>query len=101
KTGARKMNNESIAALQMKVTNGSDQQTVYVYGNKGNEGTPEKITFGNTHLSIAYGAKQIQLPFSIRLRDFILERYPGTKSASSYASEVTLIDPAKQVKRDQ
>jgi hypothetical protein len=101
KSSARKMTNESVAALQMKVTDGSDQQVVYVYGNKGDEGTPEKISFGNTTLSIAYGAKQIQLPFSIQLRDFILDRYPGTNSASSYASEVTLIDPPRQVKRDQ
>jgi len=101
KAGARKMSAESVAALQFKVTNGNDQQTVYVYGNKGDEGEPQKVSFGNTNLSIAYGAKQIPLPFSIKLRDFILDRYPGTNSASSYASEVTLIDPQNQVKRDQ
>ena len=31
----------------------------------------------------------------------ILERYPGTNSASSYASEVTLIDHRKGIHRDQ
>ena len=34
----------------------------------------------------------MEIPFSIKLRDFIMDRYPGTNSASSYASEVTLID---------
>jgi cytochrome c-type biogenesis protein CcsB len=101
KAGARKMGKESVAALQLKVTSGSDVQSVYVYGNKGDEGEPQIVSFGNTKLSIAYGSKQIQLPFSIKLRDFILDRYPGTNSASSYASEVTLMDPANQVKRDQ
>ncbi len=56
---------------------------------------------GNTELAVSYGAKRIQLPFSLKLRDFILDKYPGTNSASSYASEVTLIDPRKNIRRDQ
>jgi len=35
------------------------------------------------------------LPFSLKCNDFILEKYPGTENPSSYASEVTLVDPAK------
>ena len=30
-----------------------------------------------------------------------MERYPGTDNPSSYASEVTLIDPANGVNREQ
>ena len=30
--------------------------------------------------------------FSIKLNDFQLEKYPGSESAQSYASEVTVID---------
>ena len=44
-------------------------------------------------LKIAYGRKPIELPFSLHLNDFILERYAGSESPSSYASEVTVIDP--------
>lgn len=36
--------------------------------------------------------KQITIPFSLELRDFQLERYPGSLSPSSFASEVTLVD---------
>ena len=43
--------------------------------------------------SISYGAKIYDLPFYISLRDFQLDRYPGSQSPSSFASEVTLIDP--------
>ena len=32
------------------------------------------------------------LPFSIKLNDFILERYPGSNSPSGYKSDVVLID---------
>ncbi len=38
------------------------------------------------------GAKVIKLPFALKLIDFQLERYPGSMSPSSYASEVKLID---------
>lgn len=101
KAGDRKMKSESVAALKLNVGINGNPSTVYVYGNKGVEGEPQKVTGGNTELSVSYGAKRIQLPFSIKLRDFIMDRYPGTNSASSYASEVTLIDPRNNLKRDQ
>lgn len=48
-------------------------------------------------MAISYGSKIIEVPFSIQLRDFIMERYPGTDNPSSYASEVTVVDPANGV----
>lgn len=44
---------------------------------------------------------KIKVPFSIKLNDFILDRYPGTDNPSSYASEVTLVDDADNYRRDQ
>lgn len=38
------------------------------------------------------GYKSEDLPFSIKLNDFILKRYPGSKSPFSYESKVTIID---------
>jgi cytochrome c-type biogenesis protein CcsB len=40
----------------------------------------------------AYGPKAQTLPFSLYLNDFELERYPGSTSPSSYASEVMVQD---------
>lgn len=48
--------------------------------------------FDGQPIKIGYGKKQIELPFSLFLKDFILERYTGSESPSSYASEVTVID---------
>lgn len=101
KSNDRKMKNESIAALKLNVNINDEPKTVHVYGAKGMEGRPQIVSGGNTQLAVSYGAKKMQLPFAIKLRDFILERYPGTNSASSYASEVTLIDDRKNIKRDQ
>ena len=101
KSSGPKMKSESIAALKFTVSINDKPSTIYVYGNKGIEGEPEVVSGGNTELAVSYGSKRYHLPFSIKLRDFILDKYPGTESASSYASEVTLIDPAKGVNREQ
>jgi cytochrome c-type biogenesis protein CcsB len=45
--------------------------------------------------SVAYGPKEMSVPFSVRLEKFILDRYPGSNSPSSYASEVMLTDRVK------
>lgn len=95
-----KMKNESIAAVGLQVSSGSDTEEIYVYGNKGGEGMPVRAHVGDMHVSVSYGSRYLQLPFAIRLRDFIMERYPGTNSASSYASEVTLVDDRNNLEED-
>ncbi len=95
-----KVKSESTVAVVMDITvNGVTQET-YVYGNKGLPGNPSTLSFENLKISTSYGAKEIYVPFSIRLNKFILEKYPGTNSAASYASEVTLVDPTENVTMD-
>ncbi|NNF33764.1 MAG: cytochrome c biogenesis protein CcsA [Saprospiraceae bacterium] len=97
---APKLKNESVAGLVMSVSiNGSKEETI-VYGQKGLPGRPVTITHEDIKLSMSYGAKYIDLPFYIRLYDFIMEKYPGTNSAASYASEVQLVDPRNDIKKD-
>ena len=66
-----------------------------VKGQRDYLGKPEITSVGDVNVSIAYGSKIIELPFSLKLNDFQLERYPGSNSPSSFASEVTLIDESK------
>lgn len=96
-----KMLSSSMGGLLVKVSSGGEEQTQYVYGQQGVEGRPRGFKVNGIELAVAYGSKQMHLPFSLELHDFILERYPGTNSASSYASEVTLIDPRTGLNRDQ
>lgn len=95
-----KIKNESVSALIMNISVNGVAQERYVYGQKGIIGRPETFVFNDLSLSISYGAKEVTLPFLIKLNDFIMDKYPGTNSASSYASEVQLIDDNKNVKRD-
>ena len=50
-------------------------------------------------VEITYGSKITMLPFSIKLNDFILERYPGSMSPSGYKSDVVLIDKVKNIEK--
>ncbi len=100
-SASQKMTNASMGGLRLKVSDGTNEAESMVFGAKGRQGRPEVFTLGDLNLAISYGAKTISLPFSLKLRDFILERYPGTDNASSYASEVTLIDSRKNVNRDK
>ena len=48
-------------------------------------------------IEISYGSMITELPFTIKLNDFILERYPGSSSPSGYKSDVVLIDKSANV----
>ncbi len=79
-------------ALVLEVATGNKAVEVVVHGNKGVVGDFKPVEVDGEVIKLSYGSKFISLPFGIRLNDFILDTYAGTKSPSSYASEVTLID---------
>ncbi len=95
-----KVKNQSLTALVMDISVNGDNQETIVYGSRGMPGRAQFLGFENTNITVSYGSKEIYLPFSIKLKKFILEKYPGTNSASSYASEVVLLDESKDVKMD-
>ncbi|NNE26729.1 MAG: cytochrome c biogenesis protein CcsA [Saprospiraceae bacterium] len=96
----RKVRNESMTALDLKITIDGEEKSSYVYGKKHLQNKPSIIRFKNSSIAIGYGAKTLTLPFDIKLYDFQMERYPGTNSAASYASEVRLIDSNKNYEKD-
>ncbi len=79
--------------VKLQVSVGNQTKVVDVYGSKGLSGVDSSLVFDQMHIDINYGSKTIDLPFAIHLNDFIMDKYPGTNSASSYASEVVVIDP--------
>lgn len=84
-----------------KVVIGGEEQVVKLVGNRGVQGITQQLQFqDNINVALSYGSKDISLPFSLHLRDFQLDRYPGSMAPSSYASEVTLIDEANNEKFD-
>ena len=96
-----KMTSSSLGAVTLKISTNGEEKILNVVGGKGMEGRPRVAEVGNMAFAVSYGSKRITLPFAIKLNDFIMEKYPGTNSASSYASEVTLIDNRKNLVRDE
>ena len=86
-----------VAAIIMDLSYQGQSEEIGLLGGKGMMGQPVTRIIGNTEFTIEYGSKIIEIPFSVKLRDFILERYPGSNSPSSFASEVTVIDPSKNL----
>lgn len=80
---------------------GKTQEVVLMGMGKGSQGFSEKVTFDDKSFSLEWGSKQIELPFSLHLNDFIIEKYPGSKSPSSYESQVKLIDTSKNINEDR
>jgi len=85
-------------ALLMDVTFSGKTYSAPVFGGSGYNAKYQEFTFDGMVFNFAYGNKPIELPFSIYLNDFILDRYAGSMSPSSYASEVTVIDDRTGVK---
>ncbi len=87
-------------AVMVEISDGMREQTVPVFGSSGLAADTVEVPLGNATLKLAYGAKPVPLSFRLHLNDFQLERYPGSESPSSYASEVVLIDEEEGVERD-
>ncbi len=82
----------AIDAVIFDVTHEGKTIEVPVLGGKNMLGVPVEKNLGAVTVSLAYGSKNIEIPFSLYLNDFQLERYPGSMSPSSFASEITVID---------
>jgi len=50
-------------------------------------------------IEISYGSEELKLPFTLKLNDFVLDRYPGSNSPSGYKSEVVLTDTRSNIEK--
>ena len=79
--------------VRLQITTPNETKIVSVIGGKGVNNPYKTFRVGSQDFTIRYGSKIYDLPFSIKLNDFIAEKYPGTeKSYASFASEVTVLD---------
>ncbi|MGA0445029.1 MAG: cytochrome c biogenesis protein CcsA [Flavobacteriaceae bacterium] len=78
-------------ALLLEVSSMGEASKVTLLGGKGFTADPKKISVGGLDFYLQYGSLPLELPFSIRLNDFIAEKYPGTeKSYASFMSKITV-----------
>ncbi|NHM07720.1 cytochrome c biogenesis protein CcsA [Flavobacterium sp. CYK-4] len=99
---AYKSNNDFKAkkhddALIVTVKSQGQEKEITLLGSKGKSGEPQIFTIGKLDFTLSFGSKVYELPFQIRLNDFIASKYPGTdKSYSAFESQVTVLDKNKQ-----
>jgi cytochrome c-type biogenesis protein CcsB len=87
--------------LTVKVTDGTHSRLVDLKGGMGAIPDHEVFSLNGLTYEMEYGSIKIQIPFMLECRDFQLDRYPGSQSPSSFASEVTIHDEKNKYKRDQ
>ncbi|MDX1601780.1 MAG: cytochrome c biogenesis protein CcsA [Salinimicrobium sediminis] len=84
-------------AAVVRVTTNGESETVKLLGGQGRINDPIKLNLGGLEFYVRYGSKEYELPFSIKLNDFIAEKYPGTENSySSFKSKVTVIDEGQE-----
>ncbi len=81
-------NEEGVPILAIRV---NDQEATVQFGK------PYTFNIDSARVTVKIGYKMLELPFALKLNKFEIERYPGSNSPSSYASEVVLIDEANNV----
>jgi cytochrome c-type biogenesis protein CcsB len=86
-------------AFVFKVTCGTESASVTLWDSESEKVASDSCILDGKMFDITYGSKITTLPFSIKLNDFILERYPGSTSPSGYKSDVVLIDKADNIEK--
>ena len=77
--------------LFVNVNYNGETKEVSLMGGKGFVNNPKRITINDLDFYLSYGSDEVEIPFSIRLNDFIAEKYPGTENSySSFMSKVTV-----------
>jgi cytochrome c-type biogenesis protein CcsB len=87
--------------LTVKVTSGKDSKVVRLQGGMNVLPVPEFLTVNGVQLQLEYGAIRKPIPFSVACRDFILAKYPGSESPSSFESYLTIIDNKNHYKSNR
>lgn len=87
-----KKDDSKLDIIQLDVTVDGNTEKVELLGGKFNTDNSEHFHLGGLNFRLLYGARALETPFQIKLNDFQLEKYPGSESAASYASEITVVD---------
>jgi cytochrome c-type biogenesis protein CcsB len=90
-----------LGAVRLEIRYRGMTGEVYVPGLPRLAGRPVSGSMGDLDYTISYGSREIHLPFSLFLKDFEVERYPGSNSPSSFASDVVLQDPEMGIQEDR
>lgn len=93
--------NDFPTAVWLKVGVDGKSDTILYYAYDFVFNKPVHLTFGNVTVSAGIGPKILNLPFSLYLKDFILQHYPGSSSPSWFESKLLLEDASNGLQEDR
>jgi len=79
-------------ALLFNLASENESREICMWDRQGEYLTDASVEVDGKKFEISYGAGAKELPFRLKLNDFILERYPGSESPSGFKSDVIVID---------
>ncbi|RUM60883.1 MAG: hypothetical protein DSY59_02410, partial [Persephonella sp.] len=86
-----------LSALYVDIYYDGEKREAVLLGRGGGlAGIPTNLKIKDVNISLTWGAKVIDLPFSLYLKDFIVRKYPGSNKPSSYESIVIVRDPVNK-----
>ncbi len=88
--GYKKDEKNAPAKLSLEISFNGEKKSVKLKGGAGYELEPSVLSFGGQEAKFYFSSKALNLPFSLKLDEFILERYAGLNSPSSYTSKVSI-----------
>ncbi len=90
----------SGGVLEFTLSGDGFSKRIYLWNDGKEDRSAWQGDAGNHTARISWGASGRELPFSLRLEDFIVERYPGSSSPSGFISRVTLKDTDSEMPYD-
>ena len=82
--------------LVVNLTANGETKELTLVGSAGKQGIPQSLTIGDLDYTLFFGSKLYELPFALKLDDFIADKYPGTeKRYAAFKSKLELIDKAQ------
>jgi hypothetical protein len=83
---------QTYDAVIVKVSSSNSSDEIILSGKAGYPGLTDSLTVDGKAILLSYGSTYKKLPFKLKLNDFTIQRYPGSRSPSSFESLVTLSD---------
>jgi len=94
--GDKRTHDHDPDLVKVEVTTPNAVDTVSFYGGKGITNFQHQSDIGGITISLAYGPKIYNTPFSLKLVHFKMEKYPGSNSPAAYSSDIMIQDGGKE-----
>uniref|UniRef100_UPI0037BE9D09 cytochrome c biogenesis protein ResB n=1 Tax=Flavobacterium sp. TaxID=239 RepID=UPI0037BE9D09 len=80
-------------ALKVKIKTQGKEEILTLVGARGKQGVPQSVKMGDLEFTLFFGSKVYNTPFTIKLDDFIADKYPGTENSySAFKSKIEVTD---------